>query len=370
MWDADTGDLVKEFDYSFWLGGEIATSADGSKVSIGIDYNQNIYDLNINTGELGDLLKKHYEWRGGEELNYFSLGMLAVLLIKQRHQSAHVKSKKFFSGTASAVSSPDNLSHITSHFDISFRLLELERGVTSTIFENGVYEDDFYSCYLETILANGFSIGMPPTFWGDHDMFSCHVSPDGRMLAIDTWAGEAYLRNLNDNSMVLLSNQDHLKRRADDPVYLSDIVFSPDCRFVAAGSFDQSVTVWNVNTYEKIHEFIITFYDGELAFSPDGKFLVATGKKLTIWDVYTDKVVFDDGEIDYPSRVAYSPSGDILAVGSYFGEVKLLDPYTGQIITTLDPSRHGSLQDLTFSSDGKMIASADTNGITHIWGIK
>ena len=103
-----------------------------------------------------------------------------------------------------------------------------------------------------------------------------------------------------------------------------------------------------------------------LTFSPDGKTAVFSAHshtygKIRLWNTETDKIL-DIHFSDKPAWIraaAFSPDGNKFVAGTSDGKVQMWDAKTGVHLTSfLDkpPPKSGALMNLTFSSDGALLA--------------
>ena len=103
-----------------------------------------------------------------------------------------------------------------------------------------------------------------------------------------------------------------------------------------------------------------------LTFSPDGKtaaFSAHRGNygKIRLWNIETDKILdirFSD-KAAWIDAAAFSPDGNKFVAGTSDGKVQMWDAKTGVHLTSFfdkKPPKSGALMNLTFSSDGALLA--------------
>jgi WD40 repeat protein/tRNA A-37 threonylcarbamoyl transferase component Bud32 len=143
--------------------------------------------------------------------------------------------------------------------------------------------------------------------------------------------------------------------------FINDFAFSPDGRFLASASLDQTVIVWALreNSYlEADPEFPVA----GVAFSPDSRLLAgATHNNTThLWDPRTGQevrsVVGHRGEV---SCVAFSPDGKCFATGgaSPDSTVRVWDTRTGRQRFVLRGHTSWVLS-VAFSRDGRLASAS------------
>jgi WD40 repeat protein len=109
-------------------------------------------------------------------------------------------------------------------------------------------------------------------------------------------------------------------------------------------------------------------------FSPDGTMIASgNGKGITLWKVAPYQIAARLAD-EMVGSVVFSPDGSLLASGTPHGIINLWDAVTYQMHTSLE-GHDGFVYDLSFSSDGAVLASAAllatgcSDGLIGLWDI-
>lgn len=174
-------------------------------------------------------------------------------------------------------------------------------------------------------------------------------------------------------------NMDELFSSIEKNTRFYSVDFSPDGQFIASGSSDETVKLWDIKNQKLLHTFEgHTNIVYSVAFSSDGRFLVSGSKdgSIKLWDIKNKKLVltFENDSVSVLS-VAFSPDGLFIASGSY-STVKLWDIVNQRLIHTFESDSNTSrFLSVTFSPDGRFIASgsgdlSNNKHIVSLWDIQ
>lgn len=213
-------------------------------------------------------------------------------------------------------------------------------------------------------------------------------SPDGERLFSDCWLKGVVLWDVATGERL----QTHEQAVApSERIYDEEpnaVAFSPDGTRIASGYVDHSVVLWDAETLTPIGE-PLRGNGGDildLAFSPDGRWLIAgstadkEGYPLVIWRAEDGQQVrsFNVEPIPFLTSFAVSPVGDRIVVGGGDGQKKVLGYVDGVweylahggAKPTIHVTFEGVVTDnLVFRQDGGLLA-ASSGKVLYIYDVE
>jgi WD40 repeat protein len=213
--------------------------------------------------------------------------------------------------------------------------------------------------------------------------WACALSPDGKTLV---WCGHSGVFHEWD-----LAAGKERRTWGGQQGCTTTVAFTPDGkRLVAQGS---GITVWNVAAAEEVREF--EAHRGELLalkFSADGRFLASAddGRGLRLWDAATGKPLppFGASRRETVLRFEFSADSKLLTTVGTDAVVRVWDPASGWLTRHLDLGGQNTLkhwahvegksvldfQDrarspVAFDPSGRRLAVSGADQVIHLWDV-
>jgi WD40 repeat protein len=148
------------------------------------------------------------------------------------------------------------------------------------------------------------------------------------------------------------------------------VAWSPDSNRVASGSIDKTVQVWDALTGE--HVALYRGHTGSVnsvAWSPDGKYIASVSADGTVrmWDVTTGKQMYVyGGHQASVNSIVWSPNSQRVASGASDKTVQILNATSGNHLYTYR-GHTDSVSSVSWSPDGKYIASGSWDKTVQVW---
>jgi WD40 repeat protein len=152
----------------------------------------------------------------------------------------------------------------------------------------------------------------------------------------------------------------------------SALAFTPDGRALVAAGRDGTIRVWEISGQDPR---VLWSARGEagltcLAISPDGRELTVGGWSgwLRCWDCVSGRpLAVLQGDGSSFRCVAYSPDGRTLAAGSYRGRIRLWDAVTHRERLGPDRANLSSIVCMAYAPDGRCLATGHEDRDVRLW---
>lgn len=193
---------------------------------------------------------------------------------------------------------------------------------------------------------------------GREDVTQLAFDPEGRYLAGGDLKGKIRIWDVESGRLALL-----LSGHGE---WIKALAFSPDGRRLASIGGDERVRIWEAHSTPPIRKLSCRSANGFAFDSSWSRLAVARQDgKIGIWDVIAGRRT---GEISTGSRgmnaVAWSPSESLIACGDYDYRVRLLEPESGDELSSFSHPRQ--LHFAAFDSPGRRLFSGCEAGTVKV----
>jgi WD40 repeat protein len=150
---------------------------------------------------------------------------------------------------------------------------------------------------------------------------------------------------------------------------VNSLVFSPDGRLVAAAGTRHAV-IWNARTGQVVRILFDGFFGSDVAFSPNGRTLATTlGREIALYDVRTGRRLGRQLAtlLSYGStqEIDFSPDGRLLASAALAGGATIWDVAKLRSVNSV-PGAIAAFA-VRFSPDGKLVGVGGSSGKVVLW---
>ncbi|MDZ8262001.1 NACHT domain-containing protein [Nostoc sp. ChiQUE01b] len=154
---------------------------------------------------------------------------------------------------------------------------------------------------------------------------------------------------------------------------VQSVAFSPDGKYLVASDANGQIRVWQVADGKEIFNFKGHLsWTMSVAFSPDGVTFASASsdKTIRLWDIKTGKCLKTFyGHTNVVRSVVFSPHGQIVASGSIDETIRLWDINTGECAKILRGHSKG-LRTVIFSPNNQTLASGSSDQTIRLWDVK
>lgn len=196
-------------------------------------------------------------------------------------------------------------------------------------------------------------------------VWGIQFSPDGKRIVTSSHDGTARIWEAETGRSVQ-------ELRGHTKAMDCAATFSPDGNRIVTGSNDNTARVWEVH-----RSHIVTELRGHtapvlsVAFSPDGRLLVTTGRipdpTVRVWEVDTGRQIGElVGPTSFLRNAAFSLDGRLVVTTNADRTVRVWEVNSGRSPKVLE-SDGTAILDAVFSPDGKFILTACLDGTARLW---
>ncbi|MGF1536314.1 MAG: WD40 repeat domain-containing protein [Elainellaceae cyanobacterium] len=198
----------------------------------------------------------------------------------------------------------------------------------------------------------------------DHnDLYDLRFSPDSRYLVMLSREGAALWE--------IEANQERQRITLEPWRSSRHFSFSPNGRYLAAASDDETVQVWDIEANQEVARFAHGWEIYDVQFSPDSLYLATAGSDnaARVWNIETNQEVVHFTHGEYMNSARFSPDGRYLATTSENATARVWDIETAQEV-----ARFGNetvlMRDARFNPDGRHLAISANETIPQVWNIE
>jgi eukaryotic-like serine/threonine-protein kinase len=380
LWDAFTGDLVREFAGHLGLVHGVSFSPCGDRIATASwDHTAQLWDAHTG-GRIGGpfdheagVYVARFSRNGSQLLTACGAGSAQVWDVATQVRTAVIP--KHSQALHDAVFSLDEAHLLTACFDhhaYLWRVGETGEPVRQFRHADKVVAVGFTPDKVRVATAGedhlvqlwNLETGEPsaPPLVHAGIPHALSFSPDGALLATAAFDNTARLWDaINGESL-----DPPFEHRA--PV--ETVSFSPDNSLLLSGSYDGKAFIWELEPRARPSDPPLPHGDPvfKVAYSSDGsRILTACGDgKARLWDAHTRRLL-----CEYPHEASvrtaeFSQDGKRIVTGSVDTTAQVWSSVTGERIGV--PMRHAnSVDSVVFSSDGLYVLTGSMDGTVQLW---
>ena len=156
------------------------------------------------------------------------------------------------------------------------------------------------------------------------------------------------------------------------------VAYSPDGRMIATMTIRQDVELWGADSGELLRTLVgVDDFGGCVVFSPDGSILAGAYRtQVVLWDVSSGEIIsiLSGGSLEGVAgynvgvgQISFSPDGKYLATANMDGVSTIWEIDTSSKVLSLMAAETLPPKAIDYSPDGKLLANGGDAGIVRVW---
>ena len=190
------------------------------------------------------------------------------------------------------------------------------------------------------------------------------INPNGLYAVAGSMDGTGYIYNIEKNTFKAVKLHHKM---------IKDISFNESGEFIAATAYDKTVSISdfpNINTTKKINDFNFNIWSIDWANTKN--FIAVGGFEgiLEEWDPLFKTIIIKTGvSAGSINDVKWSPDDRLIATSSENSNIYIWNSFTGEKVNILNSNNNQPVKNIDWSNGGKYLISSENSNLIRLWNV-